>query len=369
MCREGLARSHHTVTVIGNNAYIFGGKTADGKTCTTDIHKIPISSDQEEDVEYACISAASRNPIGTGSVPLPGPRYGHASCTRNNLIVVHGGRNDEGLVDEDSCIWLWDSKTQQWSTARSVNMDEAKPATRHGHQIFLDEKRDILVLHGGQTSQEDHPSETWLFDFKNASWRKLPPSPATSSGAVLVGTNLYSLSGTTDMSGSVHSLKLDDSSLNSEDLAWATVEFPSGPLTPGPQPREGSSLVPINTGYGRYYLIRLLGSRSDEKKSSGGESPTRTDMWAMQLPSEGISASKVKDMIRDKLPKAESGSYNWAEVELVEEGKEESQPTPKLGPRSYFGAHTGSDGRTVVLSGGVDELGHLEANAWVLKIK
>lgn len=89
----------------------------------------------------------------------------------------------------------------------------------------------------------------------------------------------------------------------------------------------------------------------------------------MQLPSEGISASKVKDMIRDKLPKAESGSYNWAEVELVEEGKEESQPTPKLGPRSYFGAHTSSDGRTVVLSGGVDELGHLEANAWVLKIK
>ena len=80
--------------------------------------------------------------------------------------------------------------------------------------------------------------------------------------------------------------------------------------------------MPINSGYGRYSLIRLLGSQQD-KKTSGDESPKSTDMWAMQLPSEGISASKVKDMIRDKLPMAEPGSYNWAEVELLEDSEQD----------------------------------------------
>jgi hypothetical protein len=45
--RASLARSRHSLTVVGDKAYIFGGETSDGKLAATDIHVITLLSDAD----------------------------------------------------------------------------------------------------------------------------------------------------------------------------------------------------------------------------------------------------------------------------------------------------------------------------------
>ncbi|KAJ4132426.1 hypothetical protein NW754_015242 [Fusarium falciforme] len=52
-----LARSHHTVTVINNRAYIFGGNKEDGQLCSNEVHAVSLPGEQQGNGEYACYPA------------------------------------------------------------------------------------------------------------------------------------------------------------------------------------------------------------------------------------------------------------------------------------------------------------------------
>lgn len=235
----------------------------------------------------------------------------------------------------------------------------------------MHEKEDVLVLHGGSS----RPSETWLYNFDEVAWTQLPSSPAVGSGsgsgsaAALVGDALYTITADSGVAGSVHTLRLGSSAADRakpDALAWETVDFPASPLTPGPKPRVGAGLVPVTTGYGRHYLIYLLGGSQGEKQ----DEPFHSGIWSLQVPSYGFNAAAVKDAIRDKLPgKVESGAYRWAEVELVPSEQLEHEGKVHPGPRGFFGAGACFNGKGVVFWGGLNAKGDREGDGWILRIQ
>lgn len=371
--RLALARSNHTVTVINDKAYIFGGEQAGGKLCNTDVHVISLPSTTKPAAEYACYPAFPLKEDATGDLLVPAPRKGHAACARGKYVVIHGGSDHNGTpIDEDACLWLWDSETLRWSKLHAATQIGATQAPRHGHSVFVDEKQELLVLHGGRTASGP-TVETWLYDFDAVAWTQLPYCPVASSSCAFVDGTLYSISSESELSGAIHTLRLGSNSTERskpDALKWEKIEFSSNPLAaPGPKARVGAALVPISTGYGRHYLAYLLG----QAKISGKENeqhPFCSDIWALQLPSHGFTGANVKDVIRDKLPGSlESGSWSWGEIEVL--ATEEDRPGGKVhpGPRGFFGASPCLGGKGVVFWGGVNANGVQEADGWLLKIQ
>ncbi|KAF4446725.1 Tip elongation aberrant protein 3 [Fusarium austroafricanum] len=361
--RLSLARSHHTVTVIGDKAYIFGGKKQDGQLCNNDIHAISIGDHATS--EYACYPA-----VGDEG-HIPPPRVNHASCARRDTLIVFGGQNsDDASADDEFTLWEWEPKAARWSTITAAGK---APQSRHGHQIFYDEKKDNLILHGGFESWK-RTTGTWLFDFTTRLWHELPDAPAVPLASQFVEGTLYSISAESDVHGSVHYIKVG--SIQDESIEvlpeWTTVDFPSNPIVPGPRPRVGSALIPVATGLGRRYLLYLLGSRQDADLSSNKtyteDHPFYSDMWTLQLPSDDFSATRVKDAIRSAVPGVESGEFSWHELEIAPAEMTQEAGKVHPGPRGFFGASGCLDGKGVLMWGGVNAKGETEADGWLLKI-
>lgn len=304
--------------------------------------------------------------VETGESIVPAPRTEHAACARGNYLVIHGGRDATGNAIDEACIWLWDSSNLSWSRIRAPSQIGKKLAPRFGHHMFLDEKQDMLVLHGGRTAPGAPESkETWLYTFDTLAWTELPASPSPPSAAAFVDNVLYTISKGTRTPGAIHLLDIKDNATDREKtLEWQTIDFATNPLAPGPQPREGGGLIPVTTGVGRQYLVYMFGHVDD---ASSGAREYYSDMWSLQLPSHGFSAAALKDAIREKLPRAESGELSWAEIEVVagEEVKTEGKAHP--GPRGFFGADASGD-KSIVFWGGLDGRGN-EGDGWLVQIQ
>lgn len=333
------------------------------------MHAITLSSDNNKSPsEYACYPALAMKDASTRETVAPAPRSEHAACARGSHVVIHGGRDAKGHPIDDSCIWLWDSNALSWSRIRAPSQIGKALAPRFGHRIFLDEAQDVLVLHGGWTAPgQPESTETWIYTFDTLAWTELPAAPAAAAASAFVDNVLYTISKGTHTPGAVQYLDIKSKATDREKpdaMEWKTVEFPANPLVPGPQPRVGGALVPVTTGLGRQYLIYLLGSHA------GDDNQTRefySDIWSLQLPSREYSAAAIKDAIRDKLPRVESGELSWAEVEILPETEVKTEGKAHPGPRGFFGADALGD-NGVVFWGGLDGSGN-EGDGWLLQIK
>lgn len=155
---------------------------------------------------------------------------------------------------------------------------------------------------------------------------------------------------------------------------WQTIEFPINPLAaPGPKARLGAALVPLSTGYGRHYLVYMLGRVAvrEAVASAAKDHPLCSDVWALQVPSRGFNAAAVKDVIRDKVLPAsvESGAYSWAEVEIVPTEQVAREGKVHPGPRAFVGASECLGGKGVIFWGGEMAGGECESDGWLLKIE
>ncbi|KAI7518461.1 hypothetical protein KC331_g21187, partial [Hortaea werneckii] len=92
--RLSLARADHSLSIIGNKAFIFGGETAAGKVATTDVHAITLASADQPEPDYALIPAVPDQKDGK----LPTPRKKHAACAFNVCVAVFGGIDESGKV-------------------------------------------------------------------------------------------------------------------------------------------------------------------------------------------------------------------------------------------------------------------------------
>lgn len=379
--RRSLARSNHTVTVIGNKAYIFGGDTATNVLASNDIHVVTLEHSGEPEMDYSMIPALStfegeRTPAG---------RTNHAACAFHGGIAIYGGCNEKGdLIDEKSSIWLFSPERKAWDLLAPSSAD-ATPGPRQNAQLFAQEG--YVVLFGGIDGSGSHASDLWQFDVASRSWTQLPTAPVATSNAALANGQLWLISGSDPMSSELHHLGI--SALVEQD-SWESFTFPTNPMAPGPRARHDGALLPISTGWGRNYLVYLLGARNDLSSATSTNDPKQpgqatqwSDSWVLQIPSSDLEAkaslslknaikpAKIKDAIRSALG-ADTGHLSWAEaVVQLPSDKVLEEEDGKLhpGPRAFFGADVMENGSSVVLWGGVNAKGERVGDGWVVKFE
>ena len=370
--------------MIGNKAYIFGGDTATNVLASNDVHVITLEHSGEPEMDYSLVPALStfegeRTPAG---------RTGHAACAFHGSIAIYGGCDEKGdLIDEKSSIWLFNPERKAWDLLAPSNADAA-PGPRQNAQLFAQEG--YVVLFGGIDGSGSHASDLWQFDVALRSWTQLPTAPVATSNAALTNGQLWLISGSDPMSSQLHHL---DISASTDKDPWESFTFPTNPMAPGPRARHDGALLPISTGWGRNYLIYLLGARdgpspatsttSPDDPNQLGEATQWSDTWVLQIPSSDLEAkasltlkdaikpAKTKDAIRSAIG-ADTGHLSWAEavVQLPsDKALEDADGKLHPGPRAFFGADVMQNGSSIVFWGGVNAKGERVGDGWVVKFE
>ncbi|KAF2117912.1 hypothetical protein BDV96DRAFT_517743 [Lophiotrema nucula] len=354
---RSLARANHSLTVVGNKAYIFGG-TTDAGDATNDIHIVTLGEEVQPESDYHLVPALPNEDGG----PVPVARDAHAACSYEKRVAIYGGFCQGEAIDESCCIWTFDTEKLTWAKLQAANADST-PGPRAFSKMFAHD--DFIFLYGGTDSSSSPLKDLWRFDINAETWTRLPDAPCAATNAAVANGVLYLISSKEHLSSELHHFDL---SAQATDLTWQTLVFPTNPMAPGPQGRNHAGLLPIMTGYGRNYLVYFLGQKqeddSDTKKGEQ-EKPTQwSDMWSLQLPSsapttsttstikEALKPANIKDKIRSVVG-AETHEYSWAEMELKvpdDLGTTEGKLHP--GPRSWFGNDVMSDGKSIVFWGG-----------------
>ncbi|KAK0869004.1 hypothetical protein LTR87_013913 [Friedmanniomyces endolithicus] len=384
--RLSLSRSGHSVSVVGNKAYIFGGETAAGKLASTDIHSITVSHEEKPYSDYAVIPAIPDQTDG----PVPVARTKHAACGFNICVAVFCGLDEAGELIDETCIWLFVTGKSSWESLRPSDASAPSPEPRSEGNLF--DHQNKLLLYGGKNKAGEALKDVWLFDYAKSTWRQFPDAPVSSSNAAVCNGVLHIISGTDTMSSDLHLLELGTEP--GDEHKWQTIPFPTNPMTPGPRPRVGAGLLPITTGYGRHYLAFFFGARqqaghptpSEPSKPSTQDSPANeqtywSDIWTYQLPSasheakatfslsEVIKPAKIKDSIRHALG-YDSGGHSWGEAEVMPLADlEASAGKVHPGPRGFFGCDVMKDGRSIIMWGGVVAKGEREGDGWIIRLE
>lgn len=373
--RLSLARSHHTLNVSNQKAFIFGGECEHGKLASNDIHSItlPSAAGQKLDSEYACYPPISRQEGGE----VPAPRTRHAACIQGHELALFGGCDQSGnIVDSESCIWLWDTEVSKWH--KVTPSGPSTPVSRYDHKLF--HYGGHLILFGGRSDAQTALKDTYFFDFTAHSWFQLPDAPVHSDDVALVDGTLYLVT-KSPAEGICHVYSLEigghvPGPKSLEGLEWHRVVFQSEAPSPGPDLRSGASLLPVSTGYGRQYLTYLFGSQLPSSENTDPEKPEAyySDLWTYQVPSKSTKPTSwtdfkpaaLKDTIRDKLGYS-SGGFEWAEVEVMTTEQTSHEGKVHPGPRAFFGADV--EDHSIVMWGGTNAKGEKEADGWVINLQ
>lgn len=379
--RLSLARSAHSLNIVGNKAYIFGGQTAADKLASNDIHVVTLASADKPEPDYSVLPAV---PDGEGGA-VPAARRKHAACAFNVCVAVFGGLDEGGETLDERTLWLFNTGKSAWEVLEPKDVEAARPGPRSGASLFNDKNN--LVLYGGQSSTGEALRDVWRFDYVESSWTQLPDAPVSTTNAALTNGILHLITSTDSVSSDVHILRL--SVKEPEQPSGHTIPFPTNALTPGPRPRAGGGLLPVSTGHGRLYLAYLFGARQTASEATStppetseqADPPYWSDMWTYQLPSsspearpttsisEAIKPAKIKDAIRNALG-YDSGGHSWAEVEVLPPTDlDASAGKVHPGPRGFFGCDVMEDQRSVVIWGGINAKGETEGDGWIIKLE
>ncbi|KAM0713866.1 hypothetical protein Q7P37_010828 [Cladosporium fusiforme] len=414
--RLSLARSNHSLTIVGDKAYIFGGEVGEGELATTDIHVISLLSSEKAEKEgvpqYSLLQSLPAGATGgeasgvrdDNSDGIPAARTRHAACAFNVCTAVFGGADQNGeVIDEKGRIWLYNTAKSSWEFIGPKLGEQDVPEPRSEGKLF--ECDNDLVLHGGFNKSGEPLVDTWHFSYANKTWTRLPDAPKANTNISLANGILWLIALTPEnngLNGHIYSLPISQAASTSKPTAWTVQSFPTNPLTPSPAPRVAGGLLPITTGHGRHYLLQLFGvsppsqtieslnvvtpsetTSTEEQIQSQPSEPTQyPDLWTLQLPSttpgrkaswsETLRPAALKDSIRSAF-KANPGTNAWAEVDVqppaLEKLGDGQAGKVHPGPRAWFGSDVLKDGKTVMIWGGVNAKGEREGDGWLVGLE
>ena len=419
-----LPRSHHSLTIVSGQAYLFGGETEEGKLAGDEVHIVSLplkKAGNEGKPDYKVVPSLGEREDGK----VPGPRSGHSACAVGERIYVFGGKGEDGKpIEEMGRVWVFDTNTLAWTyvdptsdastppgrflhgAATSENPLPNKKASEnagYGEQIqsaignlpnligkgsLPSEPYGTLVINGGFTSSTQLHNDTWIFNIITRTWSSLPPSPSTSPyppSLALTHNRLYLISSSSELGSELHYLPFTKETysdsrgegevgLTTAKDEWTTLSFPTNPLTPGPRPRKGAGLVPVTTGNGREYLLYFFGERASpttsDNQPSSDDPVFWSDVWSYQVPAQSLTAAGIKDATRSVMG-INTGEGSWAEVKIVTvvEGEIEGKSHP--GPRGWFASSPVGrdiDGGGVILWGGINGKREVEGDGWIVNV-
>ena len=146
------AREGHTMNVIGDKVYLFGGWGDESRFN-------PFFYFLLELLEWHRILTSGESPQARG---------GHAALALDFMLLLFFGFDGINVFDD---IWQYDPQTNTWS---EINVNSVmRPAARYDHTATL--IGDKVYLLGGQDSKGAQMNDLWVLDTKSLEWTMLSP--------------------------------------------------------------------------------------------------------------------------------------------------------------------------------------------------
>ncbi|KAJ8060811.1 hypothetical protein OCU04_009895 [Sclerotinia nivalis] len=330
---DALPRCGHTMSVISDRAYIFGGsEDLETVEISNDMHELHISTDENTTAVLRSIPV-----VGDGELnkaPVPSARIFHSATVARNRIFIFGGngyspdKRNFTPLEENGRLWIFDPLSSKWSFL-DPPPHTTFPLPRSDHISTTSPDGSAIFIHGGKSSDDVLSNDVWVFYLDEGKWTRLPDAPGLPRSGInltcgqgklwrFCGSKEVSehpnLQGTIDFleyptGGTVDDVSKDlaHGSLSSSKIncQWEKLDTGSSKSLEAPFPRDYAVLHFITTGNGRDYLLLALGSDDREYSS---------DIWVYQLPSSQYSGAKMKDVVREKLPGVESYMGEWSRL-------------------------------------------------------
>ncbi|KAM3067960.1 hypothetical protein ACMFMF_009328 [Clarireedia jacksonii] len=366
-----LPRSSHTLAVISDRAYIFGGGDSENEVVPNNLHELHIPTDETTTAVLRTISPGEQ-----GKEAIPSARTGHSATVARDRMFVFGGRasNKSEVLSEHGRIWVMDPIDSRW-TFLDPPPNTAYPNPRCYHASASSPDGKIIFIHGGMSSDGSYLADVWGFYLDEGKWERLPdaPSPPRINTSLACGRGkLWRFGGEGNgekLGGALDFLELPPNGTIEDPIgnvklgSWQTWSFDESSKVP--EPRSSAALHFITTGNGRDYLLLSLGEGDKSKESvSTIQENLLADLWAYQLPASTFSGAGVKDTIRGALPMVKTHQGEWSQLEITKMsvGEDEEKDGTWTG-RSQFGtAMTGS--KQFMIWGGVNPRGERLGDGW-----
>ncbi len=149
------AREDHTLTVTpdGSTAYLFGGRTADGRSLA-DLWSLDLATDTWSRV------------TGDG----PPARFGHnAAWVESVGLVIFAGQSEAAFYND---LWAYDPAADAWSQLPSGG---DAPVARYGSCAAVGPDGRLWISHGF-TSDGSRFADTRAYDFSTQTWTDETPA-------------------------------------------------------------------------------------------------------------------------------------------------------------------------------------------------
>ncbi|KAF2429167.1 galactose oxidase [Tothia fuscella] len=392
-----LRRAHHTISVIGGRAYIFGGESSIGILADNTMHVVILPSSNVQEADFKSIAA--RPLVKDG--PVPDPRKGHTAVVIENEIYIFGGELSGKAKEEAARVWLFDTISNKWSF-HDPKADAPYPPPRFDHAAvasdqpgplnsventvdLVKQEQDAsktvpeppendswgtMFIYGGIAIKEEGVevlNDAWAFDVATRSWLVLPPPPTPArsfASLILSGNHLYRAGGGSvdgELGASVDSLDVGElfralslgkafSRLALPTLLREWTTFPLSAAVNAPSITEA-----ISSG-GRRFLVAL---------PAGAKNVAGIDV----TPASSIRLAGAEAPESDQNPIAKQVvlakvQYTDAYGDIIETRRVFSQ-------QEGFASSAGTDvdAASVVVWGGLDASGNLLSNGWMVTVE
>ncbi|KAI9154756.1 kelch repeat protein [Paramyrothecium foliicola] len=260
-----LQRSSQILSVVGPNAYIFGGELLPRQPVDSNLDVIKLGNDSSD------ITASLSTPPNA-----PSPRVGTASAVLNDSLWLFSGRGGIAMdpVEESGSLWRYTPSSGDWQMVTPTS--SIYPAARSYHSMTADGAKTIYVHAGCPT--KGRLSDLWAFDTETHTWSELPAAPPPARGGTSIAFrngNLYRMGGfdgTTEQGGQIDVY-------DPTTKAWSTLSFPSDGAQ-GPEARSVAALLTIKHPSGKDLLVTLFGERDPSSLGHAGAGKMLGDAWA-----------------------------------------------------------------------------------------
>ncbi|KAL4794266.1 hypothetical protein BDV19DRAFT_379575 [Aspergillus venezuelensis] len=320
-----IQRSSQTLSVVGNNAYIYGGELRPREPVDSAVYRIPINQGEE----------ASSGIFTLRNLPnTPQPRVGAASTTIDGKIYIFSGRGGTAMapIEENGALWVFDTAdpSGDWSQLEPADANVPCPVGRSYHAQTSNGKGTIFV-HAG-CPEKGRLADLWAFNIDTREWINLSTAPGPERGGTSIAYydgKVYRMNGFDGKTEQGGELDVFDLSANS----WSTVTYAADGIS-GPSPRSVACLLAVTVN-GKASLVTMFGEHDPSSFGHQGAGKMLSDVW-------------VFDIDLKKWTKAAA------------EGE-----TPP--PRGWFDADVTETG-SIVVNGGLAESNERLGDVWLLEI-
>ncbi|KIW87456.1 uncharacterized protein Z519_12092 [Cladophialophora bantiana CBS 173.52] len=324
---QRVKRSSQALSVIGTDAYIYGGEIKPREPVNSDIHVIHLAEVHNDADLVSKITASNSG---------PSPRVGVLSTGLDGKLYVFSGRGGVAMspIEEKGSLWVFDPVEEQW--ARVAPKDETLPYPEgRSYYALTSDGNDTIFLHAG-CPEKGRLCDLWSFNIMDRAWKRLADAPEPARGGPSIAFSegkvyrMNGFDGKTEQGGN----------LDVYDVAndiWTTITYPADGCS-GPTARSVSCLVATRIS-GKPVLVTVFGESDPSNLGHQGAGKMLDDAWIFYI---DTSIWTKVDMSGSDRPAARG----WFDADVLQ-----SSPSTKL-----------------VIHGGLAESNERLGDLWTLEL-